>query len=109
MHELGLALELVDVVTKRAAGAQVKRVTVEVGVLTAVLPDALEFCFGLAVEGTPMAGATLSIVREPALARCRSCTLESHQTSLVARCACGAWDFEWLSGSELRVCKLEVA
>lgn len=109
MHELGIALELVDMVTERAAGARVKRVVVEIGVLTAVLPDALDQCFSLATEGTPLAGATLSIVAEPARARCRSCGLESSQTSLVARCVCGEWDFDWLSGSELTLRELEVA
>src|SRR5262245_57027355 len=98
MHELGIALELVDAVTERAAGARVKRVVVEVGLLAAVLPDALDFCFGLACEGTPIEGAALSIVAEPARARCRACAEESRRTSLVARCACGEWDFEWLSG-----------
>src|SRR5262245_53349736 len=109
MHELGIALELIDIVNERAAGARVKRVVGEVGVLTAVLPDALDQAVGLVSEGKPLAGAALDIVAEPALGRCRSCTLESKQTSLVARCACGAWDFDWLSGSELRVRELEVA
>jgi hydrogenase nickel incorporation protein HypA/HybF len=109
MHELGIALDLIDVVTRRAAGARVKRVVVEVGILTAVLPDALGFCFRVASEGTLADGAALSIVAEPAKARCRACSLESEQTSVVARCTCGAWDFDWLSGSELRVRELEVA
>jgi hydrogenase nickel incorporation protein HypA/HybF len=109
MHELGIALELVDLVTERARGARVKRVVVEVGVLTAVLPEALHRCFELACEGTALAGATLGVISEPARARCRACSLESRQTSLVARCDCGAWDFEWLSGSELRVRELEVS
>jgi hydrogenase nickel incorporation protein HypA/HybF len=109
VHELGIALELVDIVSERAAGARVKRVVVEVGVLTAVLPDALDHAFGLVCEGTPLAGAALDIVAEPARGRCRACALESKHTSLVVRCACGAWDFEWLSGSELRVRELEVA
>jgi hydrogenase nickel incorporation protein HypA/HybF len=109
VHELGIALELVDIVSERAAGARVKRVVVEVGVLTAVLPDALDHAFGLVCEGTPLAGAELDIVAEPARGRCRACALESKHRSLVVRCACGAWDFEWLSGSELRVRELEVA
>lgn len=109
MHELGIALELANIVNERAAGARVKRVVVEIGALTAVLPDALDQAFVLVCEGTPLAGAALQIVAEPALGRCRSCTLESKHTSLVGRCSCGAWDFEWLSGSELRVRELEVA
>lgn len=62
MHELGLAMEIVDIVTRRAAGAKVRRVVVEVGALAAVLPDALAFSFELASDGTTAAGAELSIV-----------------------------------------------
>jgi hydrogenase nickel incorporation protein HypA/HybF len=109
MHELGIALELAELVMQRAAGARVTRVVVEIGVLTAVLPEALDHCFSLACEGTPIEGAALSVVAEPARALCRACGTESRQASVIARCACGAWDFEWLSGSELRVRELEVA
>ena len=62
MHELGIAMDVVDVVTERARGARVKRIVLEIGVLTAVLPDALRFCFDLATEGTPVAGASLEIL-----------------------------------------------
>ena len=62
MHELGIALEVVDIVTRRAAGARVKRVVLEIGALTAVLPDALSFSFQLASVGTSAEGAELTIV-----------------------------------------------
>jgi hydrogenase nickel incorporation protein HypA/HybF len=65
VHELGLALEVVDIVTRRAAGARVRRVVVEVGALAAVMPDALSFSFQLACEGTSAEGAELRIVLLP--------------------------------------------
>jgi hydrogenase nickel incorporation protein HypA/HybF len=109
MHELGLALEIVDLVAGRAAGSRVKSVLVGVGVLSAVEPDALGFCFELATEGTPLAGAELRVQSEAAQARCRTCGLASTQSHILARCACGASDFEWLTGSELKVLEVEVA
>jgi hydrogenase nickel incorporation protein HypA/HybF len=63
VHELGVALEVLDIVTRGAAGRSVRRVVVEVGELTAVLPDALAFSFQLASEGTSAAGAELEIVK----------------------------------------------
>ena len=39
------------------------RVIVEIGALAAVVPDSLHFCFELACEGTPLAGAALEIIR----------------------------------------------
>ena len=52
MHELGMAQEIVAMVSERAGGSRVTRVVLEVGKLAAVLPDALRFCFDLCVEGT---------------------------------------------------------
>src|SRR5258706_7098442 len=108
MHELGLALEVIDIVSERARGSRVNRVVLEVGVLAAVEPEALRFCFELATEGTDVAGAELSIVDRKAVGRCRACDERSEQTDLLASCRCGATDFEWLSGSELKVLEMEV-
>jgi hydrogenase nickel incorporation protein HypA/HybF len=109
MHELGLAMEIVEIVTARAAGARVTRVIVRVGALAAVLPDQLRFCFELASAGTVAAGAELSIVEEKARGHCRSCELDSDQEHILGRCACGVSDFEWLSGAELKVSQMEVS
>ena len=108
MHELALAMEVVDIVNRRAEGARVQRVVVEVGVLAAVLPDALRFCFEIASAGTSAADATLAIVERKAEGRCRACALLSEQSHILNRCDCGASDFEWLSGSELKVSEMEV-
>jgi hydrogenase nickel incorporation protein HypA/HybF len=61
MHELAIAESIVDAVCERAAGRAVHRVTLRIGTLAAVVPDALRFSFGLAVEGTVADGAELDI------------------------------------------------
>jgi hydrogenase nickel incorporation protein HypA/HybF len=108
MHELGLAQEIVEIVATRAAGARVRRVTLEVGKLSAVLPDALRFCFGAATDGTVVAGAELEIVEVPGRARCLACGAEVALERPFGRCACGNSDLEWLSGDELRIRSMEV-
>jgi hydrogenase nickel incorporation protein HypA/HybF len=65
VHELGIALEVIDLACARAEGARVRRVRLEVGALTAVLPDALRFAWELATEETAAEGATLEIVEVP--------------------------------------------
>src|SRR5678816_3180661 len=107
MHELALAQEIVDIARRRAGHGQVRRVTVRVGALAAVVPDALRFCFGLACEDTPLSGAALDIVELPARARCRACAVESEFDGPFALCACGG-DLEWLSGDDLVVQSMEV-
>lgn len=62
MHELGITAEIVDIATRYAAREKVRRVVVEIGRETAVLPDAVRFCFDLCAEGTLVEGAALEIV-----------------------------------------------
>jgi hydrogenase nickel incorporation protein HypA/HybF len=109
MHELGIALQVVDALAERSGGARVTRVVLEVGMLTAVLPDSLRFCFELATEGTVVHGAELEIVERPGRARCVACSGELELRRPYGRCACGGTELEWLSGEELRIFEMEVA
>lgn len=109
MHELGVALELVDAIAQRSGGARVRRVVLEIGALCGVLPDALSFCFELATEGTAVEGARLELRATQARVRCRSCGEELLVSRPSTRCTCGAYDLDWLSGDALRIVELEVA
>ena len=109
MHELGITQEVVAIVTERVAGAKVRKIVLEVGKLTAVLPDAIRFCFDLCAEGSPLEGAELEILETPGLARCRQCGAELPLDQPFGRCACGNCDLEWLAGTELKIKTLEMA
>jgi len=108
VHELGIAMEIVDLATARANGAQVTRVVVEVGALTAVLPDALAFAWDCAIEETPLAQAKLEIITMPGRGRCRVCQAEQEMTMVFGRCGCSSTDLELVAGEELRIKELEV-
>jgi hydrogenase nickel incorporation protein HypA/HybF len=108
MHELGITQEVVAIVASRANGAKVRRVVLEIGKLTAVLPDAVRFCFDLCAEDTPAAGATLDIVETPGRGRCRACGGEVVLERPFGVCSCGSSDLDWVSGEELRVREIEV-
>ena len=109
MHELAITEEVVRIVGERAEGRKVRRIVLEIGKLSAVLPDAVRFCFDLCAEGTPAEGAALVIVEPPGRAQCRDCgggvTLERP----FGRCGCGSTDLDWLSGEELKIREMEVA
>ena len=109
MHELGIAEEIVARVAASADGARVTRIVVEIGRLSAVLPDAMRFCFDLATEGTVAEGARLDIVEIPGRGRCRACGAEVVLDRPFGRCACGGTDLEWLAGDELRIREFEIA
>ena len=108
MHELGITQEIVALVEEYAGGRRVSRVVLEIGKLSAVLPDAVRFCFDLCAEGTAAEGAVLEIVETPGLARCRSCGGEVPLDRPFGQCGCGCTDLEWLAGEELRVKELEL-
>jgi hydrogenase nickel incorporation protein HypA/HybF len=108
MHELGIAQEIVAIASHHARGARVTRIVVEIGRFTAVLPEALRFCFDACTDGTSAAGAALDIVELPGRARCRLCQRDQVYDLPYGVCACGASDLEWLSGDELKVRRVEV-
>src|SRR3982750_3169345 len=108
MHELGVTQEIVARAADRADGRRVVRVVVEIGRLTAVLPDAVRFCFDLCAEGTAVEGAELRVVETPGTARCRTCGQVLELDRPFGRCGCGNTDLEWLTGEELRITEIEV-
>ena len=109
MHELGIAQEVVALVSEHARGrGRVTRVVLEIGKLSAVLPDAIRFCFDLCSEGTPVEGAELDIIEVPGRARCRECGVDVVLERPFGRCECSSTDLEWLTGEELKVKEFEV-
>lgn len=64
MHELSIALSLVDAVCDelpRLGGACVRSVHVRVGALSGVSADALTFAFDIAADASPIAGARIEV------------------------------------------------
>ena len=65
MHELSITRNVVAIVSERAVGQRVTRVRLEIGRLSAVVPDSSRFCFDICAQGTPLEGAELEIVERP--------------------------------------------
>ena len=109
MHELAIAESVVSSVLERTAARRVSVVRLRVGRLAGVVPDALEFCFGLAAAGTPLAGASLEILEEEGRAHCRTCDTDFTLPDAFLLCRCGSADVQVLAGRDLRVASVEVA
>jgi hydrogenase nickel incorporation protein HypA/HybF len=62
VHELSITRNVVAIVSERAQGQRVTRVRLEIGRLSAVVPDSIRFCFDICAQGTPLAGAELEII-----------------------------------------------
>jgi hydrogenase nickel incorporation protein HypA/HybF len=108
MHELSLTQSIVEVCSQRAAGARVRRVTLEIGRLTCVAPDALRFCYDVCTEGTGLEGSELEIVEIAGRARCRACGADVALADLLTPCACGSYDLDCIAGEDLRIKEMEL-
>ncbi len=76
MHELSIAVQLVEQVLAAAAENDAARVTVvrlDVGAMQLVVPEAMQTAFAASVQGTVAEGAELLINEVEAKARCREC------------------------------------
>lgn len=108
MHELGITQRIVEICSEAAAGAQVTRVTVEIGRLCGVLPDAVRFCYEVCAKGTVLEGSVLDIVSTPGSGTCRDCGAQMPVDDFLALCSCGSADIDCRGGDELRITEMEV-
>jgi hydrogenase nickel incorporation protein HypA/HybF len=113
MHELALSRSLVAALEEEArlqAFSRVERVTLEIGRLGHVDPDALAFCFDVATRATLAEGARLVIERRPGRATCMACGGVSEVDAHVVDCpACGSPRVLVDGGDEMKIRELEVA
>jgi hydrogenase nickel incorporation protein HypA/HybF len=110
MHEFSIASAVVDTAIRHAGERRVTVVSVRFGRLRQVVPDSLEFAFGLLVEGTPLEGAELRLEHVAPAGRCRACGTVAELEGLPLRCpACGGLDVALERGEELLVTAIELA
>ena len=93
MHELSIVSSVVETVVEsleKYPGARVVEVRLKVGALASVVVDSLEFCWGIATEGTSLAGARLVVITLPVVMHCARCDadveLDGVQSFRCPRC-----------------------
>ena len=62
MHEMSIAMNIVDIAVQTAKANKAKKInsiSVEIGALSGVVPEALEFCFEAATQNTMAQGSQL--------------------------------------------------
>jgi len=108
VHELGITRNIVAIVSEHAGGKQVKRVTIDIGKLSAIMPDSIRFCFDVCSKDTPLEKATLEINEIPGLGRCEECGAEIELKQLFGRCDCGCKRITCIAGEEMKIKEMEV-
>ncbi|OCQ99721.1 hydrogenase maturation nickel metallochaperone HypA [Oscillatoriales cyanobacterium USR001] len=108
MHELGITQNIVAIAIENAQGNEVKKVTIEIGKLSAIMPDAVQFCFSVCREGTLLKSAILEIIEIPGKGKCRQCGAEVTLDVPFGICKCGSIELDLISGQELKIKEMEI-
>ena len=113
MHEVSLMESALEAAERHAKGQNATRIhaiTLNVGALSGVVPDALEFAFEAVTKGTMAEGATLTVITIPLACYCAGCDLEFEAEDITAACpTCGEWSPDVRRGQELHLASLEVS
>jgi len=113
MHELSLISSVVESVTESLApypGAKVLEVRLRVGALASVVQESLEFCYGIATEGTPLEGSRLVVNVLPVVMHCARCDQDVELDGIQSfRCPkCGEPSYDLRQGRELDIDSIEI-
>jgi hydrogenase nickel incorporation protein HypA/HybF len=112
MHELSIALSIVELAEEEARKANasvITKVDVEIGTMAGVETDALLFAWESATIRTMAEKAPLEIHSIQAEAHCLECGQDFPAESFFVQCPkCGGFRYEITKGRELRVSSLLV-
>jgi len=113
MHEVSIMESLHEQLVSLArehGASRVRRVAVEVGELSNVVPEMLNQAFLAFREVEPLlAGATFEIRRLPLRLRCRACGAETEPEGYRLRCSgCGGTGVDVIQGEELLLRDVEL-
>jgi hydrogenase nickel incorporation protein HypA/HybF len=114
MHELSVALRIVQALDEELAGEPddliISTVSLQVGTLTGLVPEALEFSWDMATEGSLLQGSKLDIQIVEATGFCPQCQYEKSLTNLQSmRCpVCREPITQITGGNEMEILTVEV-
>lgn len=112
MHELGIANSVLQEARQEQVarhGARLRKITVRVGELAGVNPDALKFCFEVLVRENKLEPLELEIESCPRRQFCPACDKTFMVADYDLSCpTCGSSDTEFAGGDELELAQLEM-
>lgn len=112
MHELSIAMGIVDLAeseARKAGGTAIEIIELEIGKLSGVEIDALEFAWKPATEGSMLENAVKKIETPEGKARCLECGFEFELKNIYETCPqCNSYFKDIFSGKELRVKSISI-
>jgi hydrogenase nickel incorporation protein HypA/HybF len=109
---MSIAQSLLDIIKEEMQkhdARSLKAVRLNVGQLTAVVPEALTFCFEVITSGTALEGAQLLMDIVPLKGYCPDCDREFIIKDYTFICpACRGRQIETIGGQDLSIVEIEV-
>jgi hydrogenase nickel incorporation protein HypA/HybF len=110
MHELSLAADVIDLVTKEAGKhevSEIEEILIEIGDLSGVEADIFEHAIKMVSKDTLLEKAAVNIKRTPGKGHCSFCYHDFEMKSFFDQCPnCQRFTTEILEGQEFRVVSL---
>ncbi len=109
MHELSICNAIANTAVRHAEGRSVSQVTVQIGHLRQVVPDALQFSWEVVSSATDLQDAALVIEQIPAVVECAKCGARTTLDLPILVCGkCEGFDVKLLSGEELLLVSIDL-
>jgi len=107
MHELSIAQNIIEIVKDHVEKLHASRVTeveLDIGTISGVIPETLEFALDIAVKNTIMEGAKIKMNIFHAKAKCLSCEKDFEMEDIYTMCPhCSSMQYDVIQGKELKV------
>jgi len=108
MHELGITRNIISIVSEHAKEKKVQKVLLEIGQFSAIMSDAIRFCFDICAQDTVVEGALLEIREIPGIGECCQCGEKIYLDKPFGVCKCGSVHLDLISGQDIKIREIEV-
>jgi hydrogenase nickel incorporation protein HypA/HybF len=112
MHELSIAMQIVEIVeeeSKNHAATGVSAIKLDIGTLSGIEPDALEFAMEEAIKGSLAEKAKVHYNYIQAVAVCEACCHEFETHDYFKTCPfCNSLNTSLIKGKELKIAAIDL-
>ena len=112
MHEVSMMQNTLDIAIAQArknGATKIDRLTMNIGELAGVIPEALEFAFEVLIRGTMAENAQLEIKNIPVVCYCQECDRNFQPHNYIYECPeCKRISTNIIQGRELELASLVV-
>jgi hydrogenase nickel incorporation protein HypA/HybF len=110
VHELSICEAILHKIEANAEGRSVTAVTVKIGHLRQVVPDALRFSWEVVTDSTDHRGAQLQIDHVPAVVECHNCGQRTTLDLPILSCSgCESFEVTLISGDEFQLVSMDLS